>query len=281
VTVLYAIQRDTFALVTRPGGAGQRLSSALRDSRQRALWWPAFDLLPPAELEPLRGLLEKLCEFDLVVFVSAAAVRGLVALNLCENWPAATRIGAVGASTLQLARSLLPGAEFARSIGPAADAPQGGSEALWEALQREGELPRQALIVRAETGREWLGDRLRHVGCRVEYASVYRRVMRVPNREQHAALAASLGVGDRLATIFTSSEAVAALDGQFADAPDTKASLRQGLALCSHPRIAQVLRAAGYDNVRECEPSAPAVLDAIVGACYRQPGPQLAEVGTG
>jgi uroporphyrinogen-III synthase len=274
LTVGGRIRRGSIALVTRPGEAGQRLACALRDRGQSALWWPAFDLLAPAELEPLQALLQRLAEFDLVVFVSAAAVRGLAALDLCGKWPVATRIAAVGTGTLQLARGLLPGTEAARSIGPAADAPQGGSEALWEALRRDGELPRRALIVRAETGREWLGDRLRDMGCRVDYASVYRRVVHIPSREQRAALAASHGGGDCAVSVVTSSEAVAALDRQFAETPQARAWLRQGLALCSHSRIASALRAAGYSTVRECEPSASSLLEAMDEAGRRQDSPQ-------
>jgi len=269
--------RGTIALVTRPGEAGQRLASALRDRGQGALWWPAFDLLAPAELEPLQTLLQRLAEFDLAVFVSASAVRGLASLDGCGTWPAATRIAAAGAGTLQLARSLLPGAAAARSIALAAHSDQSGSEALWEALQREPERARNVLIVRAETGREWLGERLREAGCRVEYASVYRRVVHSPSPEQRAALAASRGAGHRAACILTSSEAVAALDRQLAEAPDAKAWLRQGLALCSHPRIAQALRAAGYGQVVECEPSAPAVLEAIGLARHGQSNPSLTQ----
>ncbi len=277
MTAASAIRRGTIALVTRPGEAGQRLACALRDRGHGALWWPAFDLLAPSELEPLQALLQRLAEFDLVVFVSAAAVRSMAALDWSGKWPVGTRIAAVGAGTLQLARAMLPGAEVARSIGPAEDAQQAGSEALWEALRREPELPRRALIVRAETGRDWLGDRLRDGGCPVEYASVYRRVVHIPSREQRAALAASHGAGDRVASIVTSSEAVGALDRQFAETPDTKAWLRQGLALCSHPRIADALRAAGYTVVRECEPSASGVVDAIDGACCSERSPRPAQ----
>ena len=271
------IRRGAIALVTRPGEAGQRLAGALRDHGQSALWWPAFDLLAPADVEPLQAMLQQLAQFDLAVLVSPAAVRGLAALDLCGTWPVATRIAAVGSGTLQLARSLLPGAEAARSIAPAADAPQGGSEALWEALRREHEPPRRALIVRAEAGREWLGDQLREAGCRVEYAGVYRRSVHVPSREQRAALSASQGGGDRAAAIVTSSEAVAALDRQFSETPDAKAWLRQGLALCSHPRIANALRAAGYAVVRECELSASGVLEAMDSAGADAGGPGWSE----
>jgi uroporphyrinogen-III synthase len=268
LTAASAAGQGDLALVTRPGEAGQRLSSALRDRGQGALWWPAFDLLAPAELEPLQALLQRLAEFDLAVFVSPAAVRGLAGLDLCAPWPEATRIAAAGASTLQLARSLLPGAATARSIALGADPQQAGSEALWEALQREKPAPRRALIVRADSGRDWLADRLRAAGCQVEYASVYRRVVHLPSPEQRAALAACRGAGDRAVSIVTSSEAVAALDRQLGETPDAKAWLRQGLALCSHPRIEQALRSAGYSEVRECEPTASGVLGAIAGPAF-------------
>jgi uroporphyrinogen III methyltransferase/synthase len=266
--------RACLVLVTRPGPAGQRLSSELRARGQGALWWPAFDLLAPDDLEPLHELLQRLDRFDLVVFVSAAAVRGLAALDGWGPWPRRTAIAAPGAGTLGLARSLLPGAAEARGIVPAfarsasAGEPSGGvssgSEALWEALRVHSPTPRQALIVRAESGREWLGERLRETGCQVAYASVYRRVVHSPSPEQRAALAAAFGAGLRAASVVTSSEAVAALDRQLAEAPGAKGWVRQGLALSSHPRIGEALRAAGYGEVRPCEPTADGVMDALV-----------------
>lgn len=269
----------TVAVVTRPGDGGQRLSGALRDRGQGALWWPAFDLLAPAELEPLQHLLGRLGEFDLAVFVSAAAVRGLAALDLCGQWPAGTAVSAVGASTLELARRVLPGAAAARGVGLARDSGSSGSEALWEALQREPALPRRVLIVRAETGREWLGERLREAGCGVQYASVYRRVVHSPSGEQRAALEACRGAQQRAVPVVTSSEAVAALDRQLGQAPEARAWLRQGLALCPHPRIEQTLRAAGYVEVGQCELSAAGVLAAIADLRGHESGPRPAQAG--
>ncbi|MBV8209377.1 MAG: uroporphyrinogen-III synthase [Burkholderiaceae bacterium] len=258
--------RDTLVLVTRPAQAGERLTCELRARGQRALWWPAFDLLAPEQKEPLLATLRHLADFDLAIFVSVQAVRSLAALAapaaVPSQWPSQTAIAAVGPGTLALAHSLLPGARCVRSIGTHAGGGT-GSEALWEVLRSAPALPRSVLIVRAETGREWLGERLREAGCQVETIGVYRRIVHVPSSEQRAALAACRSGGERAASLVTSSEAVAALDRQFAQAPDEKAWLRSGLALCSHPRIAQALRAAGYGDVRECEASASAVIEAI------------------
>jgi len=133
------------------------------------------------------------------------------------------------------------------------------------------------LIVRAEAGREWLGERLREAGCRVEYAAVYRRVIHSPSGEQRAALAATCSVGDRAVVMLTSSEAVAALDRQLTEGPEIQSWLRRGRALCSHPRIAQAALAAGYSEARECEPTAAAVMQAIDGAGRGEPAQALAE----
>ena len=266
-------KRGTLALVTRPGEPGQRLSTALRDRGQRALWWPAFDLLAPAELEPLQALLQRLAEFELAVFVSPAAVRGLSALDLCGPWPAATRIAAVGASTLQLAHRLLPGAAAARGIGP-------GTDRRDRVLEREvaAEVRGPVCVPVTAHARQPRGEpSLHEAPGLVEYAGVYRRVVHLPSPEQRAALGASRGAGDRAVSVVTSSEAVAALDRQLAEAPDARAWLRQGLALCSHVRIAQALRAAGYVEVHECEPLAADVLQAIRGAARGEAVARMAQ----
>jgi uroporphyrinogen-III synthase len=279
LTPMHAPRCDAVALVTRPGEAGQRLSAALRDRGLAALWWPAFDLLAPLDLQPLRALSQRLAEFDLVVFVSAAAVRGFAQLDLGSEWPAATAIAAVGPSTLQLALGVLPGARGARTVGLLAGKLQAGSEALWQAL-RQAPIPRQVLIVRADSGRDWLAERLREAGSAVEHACVYRREIHAPSDEQRAGLAALIGAYAHAVTLVTSSEAVAALDRQLETAPQARTWLRQGLALGSHPRIVQALQAAGYARVSECELSPASVLLAIQGA---RPGDQdsmLAEVRT-
>jgi len=271
-----AAARDAVVLITRPAQAGERLTCELRAHGQRALWWPAFDLLAPEQKDPLLATLRQLADFDLAIFVSVQAVRSLAALGAPTDWPTQTAIAAVGPGTLALARSLLPGANTARSVGTQAGG-DSGSEALWEVLRGAAALPRSVLIVRAETGREWLGERLREAGCRVESIGVYRRIVHVPSSEQRAALAACRSGGERAAALVTSSEAVAALDRQFAQAPEEKAWLRGGVALCSHPRIAQALRAAGYGDVRECEASALAVIEAIAGRRDAETRPRRAE----
>jgi uroporphyrinogen-III synthase len=254
-------------LVTRPGDAGQRLSAALRDRGQDALWWPAFDLLAPEDAGALQQVTATLPEFDLAIFVSPAAVRGWAQLELSRSWPSSTAIAAVGHSSLQLVRELLPGASAARLIAPGpGSSAQAGSEGLWELLQLRLPQPRRVLIVRAESGRDWLAEQLRASGSEVQFACVYRREVHLPGAGEQAVLLAWIDAGVAAVTLVTSSEAVGALDQQLVDSAGARGWLRSGLALCTHPRIAQTLRASGYARVLECEASATDVLAAIAGA---------------
>ena len=250
-------------LVTRPQEPGRDLAARLRGAGLDALWWPAFDLLPPADPAPLRACVARLAQFDLVVFVSPAAVRAF-ALALPGEWPTATAIGAVGAATASAARALLAGAGGARIHCPCGDAvADAGSEALWQALQRLSPAPQRILIVRAQGGRQWLIDRLLATGAQVEQAVAYLRLAHVPSPAQCAALRASQAARSRLAVLFSSSEAVPAVMQQLAGDPTLAGALRGAIALCVHPRIEQALRAAGYADVRGCEPEAESIRAAL------------------
>jgi uroporphyrinogen-III synthase len=195
-------------------------------------------------------------------------VRGWAGLGLRTDWPAGTAIAAVGASSLELVRRSLPGAGRARFIAPvqgeatARDAETGatsGSEALWPLLCTLQPPPRRVLIVRAETGREWLAQRLRQSGAEVEYASVYRRVEHQPDSGARAALQDWFDRGLEPACLLTSSEAIGALDRQLAERTELRYWLHQGLALYTHERIGKALCEAGYRRVAQCEPSVESV----------------------
>jgi len=250
-------------LITRPQQAGGNLAARLRDAGLDALWWPAFDLLAPADPAPLRACVARLAQFDLAVFVSPAAVRAF-AQALADDWPAATAIAAVGAATASAARTLLRGAGGARIICPVGEAvADGGSEALWRALQALVPAPRRILIVRAQGGRQWLIERFLAAGAQVEPVVAYRRLAHVPSPAQWSALRASLAAQPRLALLFSSTEAVPVVAQQLAGDPALASALRGAVALCVHPRIEQALRAAGLSDVRGCEPRAESIQAAL------------------
>jgi len=254
-------------LITRPGEAGQRLTAGLGALGQAALWWPAFDLLPPSEPQRVRDALARLHGFDLVVFVSPAAVRAVAEVLAGQTWPAGTCVAAVGGASLRAARAELPLGEDARVIGPpGSDAAEGGVEALWPVLASLPARPRNVLIVRAQSGRAWLGQQLRQAGAQVEELEAYRRVVHEPHASDwagvRAALAGAPGALQGPAVLFSSTEAVDVL---------TRALQRErlgpelpgSLALCVHERIALAASAAGWRDVRRCEAEAGALLAAL------------------
>jgi len=264
-------------LVTRPQGPGQILAAQLRGAGLDALWWPAFDLVPPADPAPLRSCVARLAQFDLVVFVSPAAVRAF-APALSDPWPGHTAIGAVGAATASAARALLPGAERARIICPDGDAvADAGSESLWQALQALVPAPRRILIVRAQGGRQWLIDRLRSAGAPVEQAVAYRRLAHVPSPAQWAALRASQAGRPRLAPLYSSTEAIPVVAQQLSGDEALAGALAAGIALCVHQRIEQALRAAGLADVRRCEPDVESIRSALRAAAAPAASLELAQ----
>ncbi len=250
-------------LVTRPEESGRALTSALIGRGADALWLPAFDLAPAPDAEAARAALARLAQFDLAIFVSPAAVRAAAVL-LRGPWPATTAIGAVGRATADVVRARLRPGEGVRVIAPSVDA--GGSEELLRALDEAAFAPGQVLIVRAASGREWLAERLAERGAHVEALAVYER-------RAHALSAAE---GARLAQmsaqpidgVFSSSEAVDALRSLLP--PPAWDALLRGVAIASHPRIAQRLADAGFARVRVVALEADAILASRTAADSEQ-----------
>jgi len=265
-------------LVTRPEEAGRELVEALRRPGIAARWWPAFELLPPSDPVSTGRRLAAIATDDLLVFVSPAAVR-FAAPALPSNWPQGTQVAAVGAATRERVLALLPQLDPERIVcaEPAAGAAGGaaataegadaggaaaGSEGLFARLVADGLDRGRVLLLRAQAGRDWLGQQLSARGARVEALEVYRRCPVQPSSAACAELAAALGTG-AVAVVVTSSEAVGVLDAQVRSQPALARRLREGRALASHPRIAAALRAAGYRDVAECAPSADGILAAL------------------
>ncbi|MFN7572223.1 MAG: uroporphyrinogen-III synthase [Betaproteobacteria bacterium] len=248
-------------VVTRPEDAGRRLTAELAAAGFDALWLPAFDLGPAPDPQVVARALAQLAGYDLAVFVSPAAVRAAAAALFCA-WPPSTAIAVVGAATARAVREHIPGADAASLLSASGEDSESGSEGLWAVLQAQSALPRRVLILRAQGGREWLLDRLREAGAKIEPLAVYERRVHAPSVGDIDWLRAQAARGV-IATVVTSSEAVAALMDAVRDAPAALAALRAGPALASHPRIAERLRVSGFGDVRLCAPNAAAIQAAV------------------
>lgn len=232
-------------IVTRAASAGQRLFERIVDQGHPVLWWPAFDIGAAPDAACAGATLARLADYDLAVFVSAHAVRA-AQLLFSGGWPSGTMIGAVGAATRAAVES-----SFNAASGQVVSAPdderQSGSEAFWRAWQARKLRAQRVLIVRAEDGRDWLGERFAEQGASVDAVAVYSRRLRCPSSDELQRLHQLASANEQPVTVFSSTEAVAALDRQID--PAQQAWLRQGIAIACHPRIAAQLSSNGYARV--------------------------------
>lgn len=231
-------------IVTRPAHAGQRLFDRIVQHGHDAVWWPAFDIGAAPDAAAARAALARLAEYQLAIFVSANAVSASRALMLTP-WPATTMIGAVGRSTREAIEVELQ--PPTGSVIAPLDEDEAGSEAFWRTWQVSADRMqpvRRVLVLRAEEGRNWLSERFSEMGAEVDSVAVYARRARHLSADDQARMQRCASAGTQALTIFTSSEAVAALDSQVGTVG--AAWLRAGIAIACHPRIADQLVSSGY-----------------------------------
>jgi uroporphyrinogen-III synthase len=230
-------------IVTRPAAQALPWVARLQALGVDAVALPLIAIAPAADRAPVAAAWGALAAQALVMFVSANAVAHFFAERpAAASWPAGVLAGSTGPGTSQALREA--GVDPAFIVEPAADAAVFDSEALWARLAQRDWAGRRVLVVRGEQGRDWLADTLRGQGAIVDFVSAYRRLPPVLDAEGGALLAAALTAPAAHLWHFSSSEAVARLA---AIAP--AADWHQSLALASHPRIAQAVRALGFGRI--------------------------------
>lgn len=239
-------------IVTRPAQQAAGWVQALRAQGLDAHALPLIGIAPLQDTAPVQAAWHELDSFALVMFVSANAVQQFFAARPTgAGWPDTLWAGSTGPGTTQALREL----GVTRIEEPAADAAQFDSEALWSRLRHQDWHGRHVLLVRGEQGRDWLADTLRQQDARVHALPAYRRLPPALDADMTALLAAAQARPDAHRWLFSSSEAVQQLQ---ALAPAVAWSSHH--AWCSHPRIAQTAREAGFGLVREMAPGIDAVV---------------------
>ncbi len=241
-------------LVTRPAVQAAEWVEGLRAHGIEAEALPLIGIEPPADPAPVRSAWAALAAYRLVMFVSPNAAQQFFALRPtgCE-WPQGTLAGSPGPGTTRTLRVLGVVAEAIAE--PAADAAQFDSESLWQQLQRLDWAGQRVLIVRGESGRDWLADTLRAHGATVDFVTAYERGAPQLDAREQALLRAAQAEPQAYAWMFSSSESVGHLESL---APG--AAWREAVALATHPRIAERARAAGFGTVLESRPALEAVV---------------------
>lgn len=152
-----------------------------------------------------------------------------------------------------------------RVDGPAPDAPQFDSEALWQQVHPQVQPGDRILIVRGRSagvhenqgsGRDWLARQIEAAGAQVDFVVAYERV--APHLSAQDLDLARQAAHNGSLWLLSSSEAVAHLTAAL-----PQQNWRTARALATHPRIAQTARDAGFGEVRECRPAFADVVASI------------------
>lgn len=265
------------AIVTRPAREAAQWVADLRTRGIVAQALPLIAIGPvtdPALRDALQQARARWSDYRAVMFVSGNAVQYFFESNqppaLIHQAQTAikTRAWAPGPGTVAALRQA--GLAPERIDGPAADAVQYDSEALWQVVGPQIGPGDRVLIVRGTNtptaeggnGREWLAGAIAAAGATVDFVAAYERgAPRLDAGQQALAHAAA---SDGSVWLLSSSEAVTHL-GTVLPAQHWG----QARALATHPRIAQAALAAGFGSVKECRPAFDEVV-ASIESLYEQ-----------
>lgn len=246
-------------LVTRPPQQAHAWVDALRAHGIDALALPLIDTTAGADPEPVDRAWADLAQWSALVFVSPNAVLHFFARRTPGTpWPDRLLAAAPGPGTASELRSL--GIDPDCIVEPAAGSERFDSESLWLQLQRHDWHGRRVLIVRGESGRDWLAGQLQHAGAAVDLLAAYRRAAAVLDPPLQAQLRTALAEPQRHLWFFSSSEAVQQLVR--VARPDAQV-LGRSAAIATHPRIARSAREAGFGQVLETRPGLADVVRCI------------------
>ncbi|MES2281438.1 MAG: uroporphyrinogen-III synthase [Pseudomonadota bacterium] len=243
-------------IVTRPERDARSWVGQLDQHGFNAQALPLIQIAALLPALPINGAQQ----FDAFMFVSGNAVEHFLRPQASGRWTG-QRFMAPGPGT---ATALLAhGIPAAQIDVPPSDALQFDSEALWQLVRHRKWAGLRVLIVRGANhadaaasgstegaGRDWFAQKLREADADVEFTSVYER--RAPVLTSTQIELARQAAVDSSVWLFSSSEAVLNLTGP-KGVPGCDWS--SAIAIATHPRIAETVRAAGWGVVVESRPA--------------------------
>jgi uroporphyrinogen III methyltransferase/synthase len=193
-------------LVTRAREQASVFAEGLREAGALPVEFPAIEIRPPDSWAEVDGALDRLAEYDWIVFTSANAVRYFL-----------MRLRASGRDVRALGRARLCAigpatAEAIEALGLRVDVvpPEYRAEAVVAALTAaegpEGLRGRRVLVPRARDARDVVPAALAERGARVDRVTAYRNVL--PDRTAAASVRGLLEDGRIDAVTFTSASTV-------------------------------------------------------------------------
>jgi uroporphyrinogen-III synthase len=250
-------------VITRPRAQAEALAVRFAQLGVPVHVFPLLEIQPIQDSAALRATLSRLADYAMVAFVSPNAIDA--AFAYIDRWPQEVIAAIVGEGSRQaLARHGLTEAS-ARIVSPV-DPHRTDSETLLEVLDLPALQGQRVLIIRAETGRELLADRLRSAGVEVEQVAAYQRGMPVFDAARHAQL--NELIASESSWIITSSEALRNLldmvrlgPGGLGEAGITQ--ILNSQLIVPHPRIAETAQALGFTRVTQTASGDEALVAAI------------------
>lgn len=250
-------------VITRPRAQAEALAARLARLGMSAHVFPLLEIQPIQDSTALRATLARLADYAMVAFVSPNAIDA--AFAHIDHWPREVIAAVVGEGSRQaLARHGVTEAS-ARIVSPV-DPDRTDSETLLEVLDLPALQGRRVLIIRAETGRELLADRLRSAGVEVEQVAAYQRGMPAFDAACHAQL--NELIASDAWWIITSSEALRNLMDMLRLGPGEPGMMKMlnSQLIVPHPRIAETAQALGFTRVMQTASGDEALVAAIQSA---------------
>ena len=247
-------------VITRPRAQAEPLAQRFAGLGVAAQVFPLLDIQTLPDESALISALSRLTDYALVAFVSPNAIDA--AFKHLKTWPSGVIAAVVGEGS-RLALASHGVTEANASIAFPTDPHRTDSETLLEVLDLPALKGRKALIIRAETGRELLADRLRDAGVVVEQVAAYRRGAPPLDAARRAALL------DLIANdhdwVITSSEALRHLHDQVLQVAGARGwdAVRAQQLIVPHQRIAETAHSLGFVRVTQTASGDEALLAAI------------------
>ncbi len=247
-------------VITRPRAQAIPLAARLAKLGVNAHVFPLLDIQPLPDPAPLKDALARLADYALVAFVSPNAIDA--AFAFLDVWPAGVIAAVVGEGSRQALAS--HGVTDANAqIAFPTDPFRTDSETLLDVLDLDALRGRRALIIRAETGRELLADRLREAGVQVDQVAAYRRGAPPLDDARRAELPDLIAADHDW--VVTSSEALRHLHEQVLQVAGAAGweAIRARQLIVPHQRIAETAHALGFERVTQTASGDEALLAAI------------------
>jgi len=164
-------------LVTRPEQQAGPLSDAIIEKGGSVVRFPLIEIQPIKMSGEAANILQRLDQVDMVIFISANAVRfGVPILHQVSKDLSDKTIVAIGNATTKALEKL----HVRVDIKPK---PPFNSESLLVLSDLQKVRGENILIIKGEGGRKYLGDELKNRGAQVNYLDAYQRILPENNIE--------------------------------------------------------------------------------------------------